>query len=95
MSRVSLSTADTQHLVTAMVRGVQKVKLRNVTLDMATLTQYDGEGVCGEVKMNGISILRYGNQVKKWAENMGWKIEEKSDASGLITKIRIKRLLFF
>ena len=92
----SLSTADTQQLVAAMDTRVKWVTLcGSVTLDMETLTQYDGEGVCGEVKMNGISILRYGNQVKKWAENMGWKIEEKSDASGLITKIRIKRLLFF
>ena len=74
---------------------MQKVRLGNVTLDMATLTQYDGEGVCGDVQMGCHSILRYGNQLKEWAENMGWKIEEESDVAGITTKIKCKRLLFF
>ena len=44
-----------------------------VTLDMDTLAQYAGEGKCGEVTMRG---MRYRNQLKVWAGNMGWQIEE-------------------
>ena len=45
----SLSTADTQQLVAAMVTRVQEVVLLggDGTLDMETLAQYDGKGNVG------------------------------------------------
>ena len=73
----SLSTSDTQQLVAAMDSRVKRVRLGDgVTLDMDKLAQYAGEGKCVEVTMRG---MRYRNQLKVWAGNMGWQIEEKSD----------------
>ena len=52
LCRLSLTTADTQALVAAMVTGVGMVELggrgggQGVTLDMETLAQYDGRGKC-------------------------------------------------
>ena len=50
ITRMELSTADIRSLVTSMVTGVKTVQLGgDVTLDMETLAQYDGRGVCGRV----------------------------------------------
>ena len=74
-----LSTADTQLLVAAMVTRVKKVTLDgDVTLDMDTLAQYNGMEVCEEVMMLWETRERYRDQLKAWAENMGWQVEEKS-----------------
>jgi len=72
-----LSTADTQQLVAAMETSVMSVVLdSSVTLDMETLAQYDGTGECEEVIMMWDTRKRYRSQVKVWAENMGWRVEE-------------------
>ena len=89
IANTSLTTADTQQLVAAMVTRVKWVELggagrswwsgkldEGVTLDMDTLAQYAGEGKCVEVTMRG---MRYRNQLKVWAGNMGWQIEETSN----------------
>ena len=73
ITNTSLSTADTQRLVAAMVTRVEWVTLDGgVTLDMDTLAQYDGTGECEEVVLAGPATAEYGDQVKMWAENMGW-----------------------
>ena len=83
ITNTSLSTAETQQLLAAMDTRVKKIHMGDgVTLDMDTLAQYAGEGKCVEVTMRG---MRYRNQLKVWAGNMGWQIEETSD------KIFIKR----
>ena len=57
-----------------MVTRVQEVVLLggDGTLDMDTLAQYDGTGECEEVVLAGPATAEYGDQVKMWAENMGW-----------------------
>ena len=73
ISKATLSTAETQSLVTAMVSGVEKVELgRGVAVDMETLTQYDGRGECRQVWLWGQIIYR--EQVNMWTKEMGWKI---------------------
>ena len=48
IDKMSLSPVDTQALVSAMDTRVDEVHLyKNVTLDLETLTQYDGTGNCG------------------------------------------------
>ena len=77
-----LSTADTQLLVAAMVTRVKKVTLDgDVTLDMDTLAQYDGTGECRAVVLAGPATAEYGDQVKMWAENMGWFDDAFSEGS--------------
>ena len=62
-----------------MVSGVQEVDLfRGVTLDMETLSQYDGKGECGRVVL-GDTVRRYQSQVKSWAKRIGWELKRKSD----------------
>ena len=77
----SLSTADTQQLVAAMVTRVKRVRLGSVTLDMETLAQYDGEGECDKVTLWMDTTERYRDQVKAWAENMGWLDDDFSEES--------------
>ena len=80
IANMRLSTADTQQLVAAMDTRVKSVVLYSsgVTLDMDTLAQYDGMGECGEVKLFRDTKERYRDQVKAWAENMGWQVQEIS-----------------
>ena len=79
ITNTSLSTADTQRLVAAMVTRVEWVTLDGgVTLDMDTLAQYDGLGKCEEVRFWSDTTERYRDQLKVWASNMGWQIEEIS-----------------
>ena len=75
---MDLSTAETQSLLAAMVSGVEEVELgRGVTLDMETLSQYDGKGNCGRVMVCGDTVMRrYRGQLKSWAKRIGWKLME-------------------
>ena len=81
IANTSLTTADTQQLVAAMVTRVEWVNLVDVTLDMEKLAQYDGEGECGSVMLRGEAWERCRDQVKVWAENMGWETLEDSEDS--------------
>ena len=75
-----LGTGQTQSLLAAMVSGVRVVVLRRgVTLDMETLSQYDGKGECGRVWVWGDTVRRYRGQVKSWAKRIGWELKRKSD----------------
>ena len=89
IANTSLTTADTQQLVAAMVTRVKEVSLggagrswwsgkldEGVTLDMDTLAQYNGLGKCEEVLFWSVTTERYRDQLKVWAGNMGWQIEE-------------------
>ena len=76
ISKATLSTAETQSLVTAMVSGVEKVELgRGVAVDMETLALYDGKGECRIVWLWGQIIYR--EQVNMWTKEMGWKIRRQ------------------
>ena len=64
IGRTDLSTAETQCLLAAMVSGVRVVVLRRgVTLDMETLSQYDGKGECERVLAWWHTGRRYRDQV--------------------------------
>ena len=83
----SLTTADTQQLVAAMDTRVKEVTLESgITLDIETLAQYNGMGECEKVIFRGESSMRYKNQAKVWAGNMGWRIEEANTGDIFIKK---------
>ena len=48
---------------------------------METLAQYDGTGECRAVVLAGPATAEYGDQVKMWAENMGWFDDAFSEGS--------------
>ena len=80
VSNMALSSDDTQSLVTIMDRRVSKVFLYgDVRLDMKTLAQYGGRGSCGHLMLGDGSRRRYGDQVKLWAGDMGWRIMSEND----------------
>ena len=83
----SLSTADTQQLVAAMVTRVKEVWLEDgLSLDMAALAQYDGKGRCGTVRMAAAVSEEYGDQVKTWAEQLGWQIGVESSGYNIVRR---------
>ena len=83
----SLSTADTQQLVAAMVTRVKEVWLdEGLTLDMAALAQYDGKGRCGIVRLAAAVSEEYGDQVKTWAEQLGWQIGVESSGYNIVRR---------
>ena len=84
---MDLSTAETQSLLAAMVSGVEEVELgRGVTLDMETLSQYDGKGECERVVAWWDTGRRYRDQVKSWMKRIGWEFKMEND-----NVIKIKR----
>ena len=88
---MSLDTTATQSLVTAMARGVQEVELGvDLILDMETLAQYDGRGMCGEAKLRGkwyggMRTKMYADKMKIWAKRMGWSFV-KDDFNNFATR---------
>ena len=59
IDKMSLSSEDTQALVSAMDTRVEEVNLyEGVTLDLRTLTQYDGTGKCGFLKIWNIKYSK-------------------------------------
>ena len=55
---------------------VKQVELRKgVTLDMDTLTQYDGKGECEWVEL-WVTRKRIRKQFTQWAKNVGWRVEK-------------------
>ena len=66
----SLRREETQALVRAMESGVEKVELRDeVILDMETLAEYSGQGVCREVKCYGDTAARSKDELMTWARS--------------------------
>ena len=72
---MELSEAETRALVTAMRDRVQGVTLwSGVTLDVEELTQYDGQGRCSELDVRGEMRERYGDRLREWAADKGWRV---------------------
>ena len=86
-----LGAGQTESLVAAMVTGLKGVGLwGGATLDMETLGQYDGTGECGRVELHGTdNVEKYGEEVKEWAQRIGWETEEYH----LEYHLEIKRVL--
>ena len=78
LDKVTLSTEETEALVRAMSSGrvrVLRFEKREVSLDFNTiLVQYKGEGKCTAIKALGENAKKYGNDIKKLAMHIGWKV---------------------
>ena len=79
----SLNSEETQALVRAMESRVMRVLLSiNVSVDIETLTQYNGQGRCAYVHCTYDTADRYREEMKRWGERMiMWTVGESLDES--------------
>ena len=76
----SLSSEETRALVRAMETGVERLELDiGVTLDIGVLTQYSGQGICGQVECRDGTAARYSDQLKIWATSKYWEVTDEHD----------------
>ena len=99
----SLTTAETQALVTAMVSGVKTVRMDKIERDMEVLAQYDGKGKCDCIELENHRTMdnrryvntEYGDKMEEWARRVGWQItrreEEKLVSDTSISKWSIEK----
>ena len=75
LQNVSLDTAETRALVSAMGNKITNVELgwnsgdKDVILDIEALTQYDGKGKCKVISLRHTPLTR--DQARAWARRMG------------------------
>ena len=82
ISLQTLSKEETQALVRAMESGVEEVVLEfweEVSLDIATLTQYNGQGKCRHVWCWYVIADRHREEVRSWARRINWQVFEDFD----------------
>ena len=85
----SLTTAETQALVTAMVSGVKTVRMDKIERDMEVLAQYDGKGKCDCIELENHRTMdmdnrryvntEYGDKMEDWARRVGWQITRREE----------------
>ena len=70
-----LSCEETQAVVRAMETRVERVLLGGEeSLDITALTQYSGQGKCGQLTCWDDTAHRYGEEVKTWARRINWTV---------------------
>ena len=81
IQNMELSASDTACLVSTLDTGVRVLLLgAGVTLDAATLVQYDGKGTCDKIELREDIRRVFGVLANSWAESMGWEISwERED----------------
>ena len=73
--RQSLGREETQALVQAMETGVKLVALcGGLTLNMETLTEYSGQGVCRYIGLQDDTAARYRGELLTWARSRNWRV---------------------
>ena len=86
LANMSLSEENTRALVTAMRARVQTVTLQDVTLDPNLLATYDGQGLCNKLVVFGDTERRYGDGLKRWADDKGWRVTRGDYDGWLVMK---------
>ena len=88
LRNVALSEENTLALVTAMRARVQEVTLHyGVTLDPDVLATYDGLGLCNKLVVWGDTRRRYGDRIKRWAADRGWRVTRDYEGWLVMKKI--------
>ena len=79
ISNTDLDQAATSSLVHGLQHGVAELKLDGkVRLHIQTLLEYDGRGQCDEVECSGHAWYTYKEEMKTWADRVGWSVEEEN-----------------
>ena len=82
ITRQSLGREETRALVRAMETGVTAVSLggwEEVILDMETLAEYSGQGVCSWVTLYDDTAARYRGELVTWARSRNWGVHADKD----------------
>ena len=75
ISRQSLGREETRALVQAMELQVEMVLLSvESTLDMESLAEYSGQGVCRGLYLLGDLVARYKLKLRTWARRRKWRV---------------------
>ena len=87
----NLNKEETQALVQAMETRVERVILRDVTLEIRALTEYSGQGKCNEVWLsNNDTMTRYREElIGTWAVTKNWRVSVWCDTTGLMAPSRL------
>ena len=75
----NLKSEETRVLVRAMESRLEVVQLGGlgeVSLDMAALTQYSGQGKCRRVTCWRATADRYREEVRSWAKRINWRASD-------------------
>ena len=88
ISRQSLGREETRALVHTMELHVKVVLLSDeVTLDVESLAEYSGQGVCWCVCLSGDLVASYRLKLRTWARRQNWRVfVEDNDDMYLIRK---------
>ena len=80
LCRQRLGREETQALVQAMESRVWRVSLESeVTLDIETLTEYSGQGVCRDMELWGTACRRYREELRTWAKSRNWRLDHDEE----------------
>ncbi len=78
ITRQSLGSEETQALVRAMESRVSELELNGgcstMTLDINTLTSYNGLGKCTKVKCYNNTAHKYRKELRTWARSRNWRV---------------------
>ena len=86
----SLSREETQALVRAMQTRLKRVLLmQDVTLDIGSLTKYNGQGKCTEIWLGNIDTMtRYKEELAvTWAMTRNWVVTKETNHSIIIQSL--------
>ena len=78
-SKQTLNTEETEAMVRAMERGVERVTLGYLgggitTMDIRAFTSYNGAGKCSRVDCRGDKAGRYKKDLVTWAQRNNWNV---------------------
>ena len=45
-------------------------------MDISALTQYSGQGKCGQVTWFDDAAHKYGEEVRSWAQRINWRVND-------------------
>ena len=70
-----LTEPQTRALVTSLTERLKTVRLYDdVTLDIQTLCQYNGQGTCWQLVVWGDTRRRYQEKLRQWIEEVSWAV---------------------
>ena len=93
ISRQTLSCEETRALLRAMDSRVELVCLGEegeLSLDMTALTQYSGQGKCGQMECYEDTADRYREEVRSWAQRINWYTSNSCSFNVISGKVLVK-----
>ena len=74
--KMSLEGVGTQTLVQALESRIERLVLKDVILDHEALTEYSGQGLCGDIRLYDDTADRYRGDLQTWTRSIKWRFFE-------------------